>query len=251
MQRAQEQAENGLALAIEARIRFAADYYEVLGKIQTVRGDLTTAARSFQESITIRTRVGYAGGCLRSLLGLGLAYQLQGDLDSANRTFGRALELSTTIDACPEVVATFRHVASLKLEMGDDAGADASLQRAFAIIEQEGIQDTLEYAPALLVLSDLQAFNGNMEGALQSTGQVLECPRTLETEIEARLRGASLEIALHQLDAAEAHARDGLRLARGLGSPRLVSLAERALASVAASRPGRCGVPDQNVADTR
>jgi DNA-binding SARP family transcriptional activator len=236
IQRAREQAEAGLELAVGARIRFAADYHEVLGRIQLLRCEWERAEASFERSMAIRREAGYVAGCVQAMLGLGASHEHRGNLERALEIYGEAVGMCETIDPCLEAVAARRHLGLIKLRLLDTRAAAQELDRALALIAAEGLQDTLEYSPTLLACSDVRAASGDRSVATVLAEHALEAARTVHGQAEARIALALLNITPADVDTATDHVRKALDIAEFVGGERLLGLAQRAAARVAAAK---------------
>jgi tetratricopeptide (TPR) repeat protein len=181
-------------------------------------------------------QIGYAAAHVRSLLGVGLTYQRRGQVERAQTSFLRALEICDSIDPGPETVTTLRYLAAARLLLRDSEGAARFLARATALVDREGLQDTLEYSPTLAVHSDLEAYLSNHGNAVQFAEQALASAKTVESTVEASLRLALLLVASGDVDQAAIHASSAVAGADRLGSPLLLGLAHRTLAHLAIVR---------------
>jgi DNA-binding SARP family transcriptional activator len=232
---ARVQAEAALTQALEARIRFAADCYDVLATIQDLCAEFEAAEVNFGHAIRIRREAGYVAGVVESLVGLGVIFEQRGNLPRAGEIFSEAVAIADSIDPCPQAVAALRHLAALQVRLGNQLAAAELLSRALRLIRAEGMQETLQYAPTLLVLGEFRVAAGRPTAALKLFERALASAKTVQHQLEARAAVAKVLIQVGKREAAEEHVRELLSLANRLGAPRLTVVAQLVGAQLATS----------------
>src|SRR5688572_14594897 len=82
-------AEQGLSHAIDGSDRWAAECYELMGRIQTLRGNWPGAIASFQRALALEERTGDPTDSADCLVGLGLVSELRGAWEDARELYRR------------------------------------------------------------------------------------------------------------------------------------------------------------------
>jgi DNA-binding SARP family transcriptional activator/class 3 adenylate cyclase len=229
LDQAREQAELGLALALEAHDRWAAECHDLLGAVQALRADWAAAQTSFERALEIREAVGHAAGVVDSLIGLGLVRQHRGDWASARASYTRAVEVASAMDPSPQLVASRRHLGQLLWLIGDQALAVDQIEQALSLART--IPRSIEYAPTLL--AKLHWYRGSVAEAIELVQQSLVAGMTAELAVEARVLLAVLHVTSQRPDLAQPHIEDALHLAERMGAPRLLGLSHLAAGKLA------------------
>jgi tetratricopeptide (TPR) repeat protein/transcriptional regulator with XRE-family HTH domain len=232
LERARAQASLALELGSEGQDRWAADGHQIIGSIQSLRGEWAAASASFEAALRIRRKVGDMAGTIESLVALGLVDQRLGHRARAREKYEEAAGIASAIDPGPSTVLARRHLGRLRLLQGDQVGAEAELCSALALAET--IPEALEYAPTLLAMAELRCELDDLESALDFAERSLEHARPVEHRAEAHLLLASLRRRAGDRARASAHVVEATAQANRLQSPRLLSLAHLARAMVAA-----------------
>jgi DNA-binding SARP family transcriptional activator len=244
LQRAEAQAEAAFALASENAMRWVAECQAVLGAVSALRANWEAASASFERAAAIQQEVGNIAANVESLLGLGRACEHAGDLTRARTVYADALEIASTTDVGPHVVAALRHIGRLDLKMQHASEARVRIAHALLLAEDERMQETLEWSPTLVAAGELEVQTGGLVRGIELITRGYEAARTREHQIEA---GIALALALAELSegqAAHGHAVNALELADRLEAPRLQGLAHRAVARAAVAQS------DQTLATT-
>jgi tetratricopeptide (TPR) repeat protein len=117
------------------------------GEILLFMGELVAAKETLTEALGLMVSQTYR---VDQLLFLGLAEQAEGALAAAERHYEEALALATELDRQEALPHVLTHLADLRRQLGDDAGALAAWVRAVELIEagrrplqEEGLQISL------------------------------------------------------------------------------------------------------------
>ena len=116
------------------------------------------------------------------------AAQRAGDVVRAVRAAERAVELETRRSAPPNrALDSLRTLAMARSSAGDYAGADAAYRRAAVLVEQEGLDDTLDYAVLLNNWSVVMQRAGQHRTSAALSKRAVDIARRADSE-----QGASL-----------------------------------------------------------
>jgi tetratricopeptide (TPR) repeat protein len=235
---ARQQILEALDLELEGQERWAADAHHILGAIHVVRAEWEEASANFEHALRIRNEAGDMPGIVEATVALGFVEQCTGRLDSAASRYLGALRVSEGMDPSPHRVLVLRHLGRLHLLVGDLANAAIEIGEALDLAET--MADTLEYAPTVLAMAEMRVFKGQLEEALALASTSLKRTRPVDHLVEAHVVLTNIQLARGDASAAATHAAEALSYASRLGSPRLLSLANRASAQTAMSlEPGR------------
>lgn len=230
---AREQAESALALVHEQQERWVAECQDVLGNVYMLAAEYDAAEASLQEALAIRSRIRHVSGMIDSLLGLGRLYERRGDQQRAEKMYVDALELARKVDVCPIVVGAWRQLGGHYCRMGDLTRGAPLLAQALQFAS--GITETIEYAPTLLAVSELEAHRGNLAAAMEYVRRALDRGGTVECRIDANVRFADLLVRQGSMGRAAQAAATALELAERFAAPFPLGSAHRAVARIAAA----------------
>jgi DNA-binding SARP family transcriptional activator len=230
---ARQLAEQACSLATEAQDRWAADCFDLLGRLHALAAEWEPAAECFQRALEARATVDHAAGRLESLIGLGLVCERTGDWARAEAHYASAVQVATAMDPSPFEVAARRHLGQL-LWLRGEAAAVEQLERALQLAES--MPESSEYPAMLSARAELNWQAADLETRRRWSEQALAHGLTAEQAVEVRLTLADLQARLGQAEPAAAQAAAALAAAERLRSPRLQGLAHLASGRNAASR---------------
>ena len=243
---ARRQVEQALTHATDGGDRWAAECFDLLGRISLLRGASSTAILSFERALALYERTGDPTDTAECLVGLGLVSDLNGDWPHAEQVYRRAIAVADRADPCPEQIAPRRQLGLLLSRRGLWEAASELLDEACAMAD--AMAPTIEQAPTLLARVEHQ---GRLTGRIgpAEIERVLAAPGLAAVIAEAHAvaagayahaTGAHAVTAGAQTNSATINrarrsAATAVRLADDLGAPRLLGLAQRATGRVAAA----------------
>jgi LuxR family maltose regulon positive regulatory protein len=144
-----------------------------------------------------------------ALLLLGITQKLQGDFNGARQSLKTAIRLSG-----PEtttVASAFAYLALIYFREGDNAEALEHARRAQAVVERNGLRDSIPSIATHAVLAHLLSRRGDLVGAAHACERVNELLPLSDAywwqSLEARLLTAPALLALGREDDAATHLR--------------------------------------------
>ncbi len=232
LDRPREQVTLALELEVAGQERWAADSHQILADIAILRGEWQTARAHAEEALGVRRRVGDMAGIVESLVALGKVDESVGRWQPALARYEAAGAVAKQMDPGPPLVDARRHLGHLLLAMGERARARAEIDAALALAEL--IPEVLDFAPALLAAAELE-LQRDPALALALAEHSLARARPVEHVLNAHLVLSDVYRTLDQRQLAGDHATIALEQASYLRAPRLIALAELAVARVNAA----------------
>jgi len=234
LSRAHAQASLALELSQSSEVRWAADSYQILGHIASLRAQWQEAERCFKHALKVRINVGVMDDSVETLLALGTVYEITGDWTNALDHYTRALDRASDADPSPKLVGAQTQLGVLRLHRGEWKGAAQLIGAAVALAET--IPDTLESRRAQLGLAELRLIEGHPGAAREIAERALSTEMAIEDVVNAHLLLARACAALGDVVGGAHAAGSAQELAASLGSPYLISRAWLAVGWIAASR---------------
>ena len=233
LEQALELGEFACELAIRAEDRWAADCYDLLGTISTVKADWSAAIDHFEQARRLREHGTHVVGWVETLLGLGTVHEHTGDLFTARVRFSEALDVANSIDPSPWRVAALRHLGRLRCLLNDPEGP--ALVRAALALAQT-MPRSIEFGPTLLAAVESGCWGDDPAGAAQALEVALSSGLTTVVRVDVLCALARLQIEIGDLTAAWGKIREAQVLVDRLHSPRssCTVMQATALATVAA-----------------
>jgi len=201
-----QSAGNGNAILAEAANRLladgdverAAEAYRLLGTLAHRHGESTVASEKYQQGLTLLSDRGPSKTRAAILGELARLFSLTGHSDDAFRTATDALHMAEGLGLSDQAALAYCVLGNLRIDMGDDAGGIADIERAIEIalksnyVETAGIYGDL--ANATIILGDLRRGFALQESARESAKRfgVVHILRHLEVEriLQDYLQGA-------------------------------------------------------------
>jgi class 3 adenylate cyclase/tetratricopeptide (TPR) repeat protein len=221
LEQATELGEHARDLAIRASDRWAADCFDLLGTICTVRAEWSAAIDHFEQALHLREHGPHVPGRVETLLGLGTVHQRMGNHAAAHQIFATALEVAGSIDPSPWLVAAQRQLGQVSCLLGEPEGKD--LTRA-AVALAETMPRSIEFGPTLLAAVEAGCWEDDPAGAAQTLNRALASGLSAVVRVDVCCALARLQIEAGDLQAAERQIADARSLADTLRSPREQSL---------------------------
>jgi len=237
LERALELGEYARDLATRAKDRWAADCYDLLGTIFTVKAEWSAAIDHFEQARRLRERGTHVVGWVETLMGLGTVHQQTGDLSAARARFSEALDIANSIDPSPWRVAALRHLGRLCYFLGEPEGS-ALIRAALALAQT--MPRSIEFGPTLLAAVESGCWSDDPAGAAQALEVALTSGLTAVGRVDVQCALARLQIETGDLTAAWGQIRKAQVLVDRLCSPRssCMVMQATALATVAAGDRG-------------
>ena len=173
-----EQLQNAIAACREAR-----DIYAQAGDREgeadslrtwadaTAQPDAPESIRLYQQALTVFRSHGSENGEAAVLNNLGLVYETQGDLSTAEKMHREALAIFQRLDDKTRQAAAFSNLANERQEQGDLRGATKLYEDALQLSQETG--DTGTIAIAGYNIANLHELQGDLAGAKQGYEQSL------------------------------------------------------------------------------
>jgi DNA-binding SARP family transcriptional activator len=227
LDRPREQVALALELEVAGQERWAADSHQILADIAMLRAEWPTAREHGEEALNVRQRVGDMAGIVESLVALGQVDELTGQWQRALATYEEAVAAAEQMDPGPPLIDARRHLGRLLLAMGELPRARSEIEAALALGER--IPEVLDFAPAVLAAAELE-LPGDPQRALDLAERALAHARPVEHVRNAHLVLSDIYRVLAQRQLASDHATIALEQASYLRAPRLMALAQLAVA---------------------
>jgi class 3 adenylate cyclase/tetratricopeptide (TPR) repeat protein len=236
LDKATELGEYASDLAIRASDRWAADCYDLLGTISTVKAEWSAAIKHFEQALRIREHGTHVVGRVDTLLGLGTVHQQMGDMCSARQHFADALVVASSIDPSPWLVAARRQLGQLHCLLGESQGPE--LVRG-ALELARTMPRSIEYGPTLLAAVQAGCWDAVETSAMRALERALDCGLTVVVRLEVLCSLARLQIEDGDLEAARVQIGEAEALAARLQAPRPRCLVAEAAALAAVAMGDR------------
>jgi tetratricopeptide (TPR) repeat protein len=217
LDKATELGEYARDLAVQSSDRWAADCYDLLGTVCTVRAEWRAAIDYFEQAIRLREHGPHIVGRVETLLGLGTVHQLIGNWSRARQLFAGALDIASSIDPSPWLVAAQRHLGQLRRQLGEMEGLEL-IRAALALAHT--MPRSIEFGPTVLTGVEVGLWEDDPPG----TARALECALASGLTATSRVDVLCL-LARHTLEAADRlatgrHIESARKIADRLRSPR-------------------------------
>ncbi len=222
-----EQVALALELEVAGQERWAADSHQILADIGMLRAEWAPAREHAEEALSVRRRVGDMAGIVESLVALGQIDEWTGQWRGALGKYEEAVVAAEQMDPGPPLVDARKHLGRLLLAMAELPRARSQIESALALAEQ--IPEVLDFAPAVLAAAELE-LQCDPRRALALAERALTHARPVEHVLNAHLVLSEIYRVLDRRQLASDHAMLALEQATSLRAPRLLALAQLALA---------------------
>jgi DNA-binding SARP family transcriptional activator/tetratricopeptide (TPR) repeat protein len=224
-ERAREHVADVIDLELNARERWAADAFQIMGSIHVARGQWSEARQCFEAALALRKQPGHLAGTVEALVALGQLEQYTEHLDDAHRVFAEAMRVADDMDQCPQTVMVLRAKGILELRNDELSAARSTLELAMSAAGD--MPDTVEYAPTLNAYAELHLREHDIVEARRLAEEALAQAHYCEHAFEAHLNLSEIALASARDAEAREHANAAFALARRSGSTRWAALIDR------------------------
>jgi eukaryotic-like serine/threonine-protein kinase len=192
----------------------------------TTETDAPESIRLYQQARTLFRSVGSEGGEAEVLNNLGLVYETQGDLATAEKMHREAVAIFRLLDDKPEEAAAIGNVADERMEQGDLGGAIQLYEKQLRLWEPGTTKNPFPvYNIALL-----HQLQGDLTGAKQGLEQSLETWQKIGDQDSAAYAMWSLgSLLLQEADFSDARRMYEQALATRTAAGEKLSIAETQL----------------------
>jgi len=176
-------------------LRYAAGLFS-LGSVESQRGNVERSTALHLESLAIREEsLGADHGSLAfPLAGIAANHQMQGDLESAEKYFRRALGVLRSAPDNSRKGRALSNLAGVLFERGRDVEAKVLAARALSIVEAERGPHHVQTATALTLVARIDARAGNGDEAVRAAERAVAIHRKAGEQV----RVLDAEFALAQ-----------------------------------------------------
>lgn len=230
--------ENGLALRRASGDKQGmAQLLNNLSVLELTTGNYEEAKSLLRESLALKRELGDAQGVAASLANLAIIERDQGSYAEARALQEESLTHRREMGEKQGIALALHGLACITLIQGDDALASALLKESLAISEELGDQQIS--AMCLLELAEAARFREDYRGAVTLGEKCVEMLReqggVLDLGIALHNLGQSL-LLRGQIERAEEHIRESLKIRAGLEDKRGIIECLAALGGVATAR---------------